>query len=865
MKRGVMKARELVKIARLSLALGDSGYAIALLRHLLAHLPHYLEARLLLGNLLIERGELEEARRQGEVVLAVDPANYEALQGLRLLSHMRAPGLPSLEPVRSGTGRASLSRYPGPVLARPGLPGRGAGRGAATESDPLAGGGEGLRHRLVLAEALWRGARWREAKRLLAGLEERHPSCLRAKLMLADILLREGNEVAGACLLHEAQALDPSMKVARELFGGLHSDFLEMDVGIPLPEGLPPGPEELKVLLKGYGKEGIDVEEGGKEVPAGFLAEEEADQIPDVEEEAEPEAVIEPLEGRPDRAVAEEEEPVEVVDPLATEEWPHQLPTDEGKTEPEEAPGESVEESEIVVIPSLREDTPSLRPMELIVTSKFRLAEKYGPDGFMRIEERLSELERATKGLEVKRVYVDEGRTLDGLEPVDSTDPWAIKAFIDEIDERLRAEGKEAKFLLLVGGDDIIPFCRLPNPADDGELEVWTDNPYASRDDNFLLPQRAVGRIPDGKKEDILLSLLDVAIEGHKEKGRLTGMVAGLIRGLRRSPSSLGLSAEIWQEASQAVFEAIGNSKGLEISPPFTDQEFLERHTQVPPLAYFNLHGVKEAAYWYGHSSSGEEFDFPIALTPLNLAWAEVSGAVVYSEACYGAHLREGSTDSSIPLAFLAKGAKTVIGSTGMAYGSLMPPLSGADLLGRNLWLGLKRGFTIGEALLRAKLGLVEEMAERQGFLDGEDQKTILSFVLYGDPSLTAPIVASHSKQPSKAEISCPSVVCGMRVQDSIEVGEEVVAKVRKYLTEKAPFMAELKLKVASQSLCAKDCNCGGGCFLRQSPLGVKKAPPNLVFTSERLAPLPGDGTLKQIFRVTADQGGNVLKVAISK
>lgn len=819
-----MKARELMNIARLSLTLGNSRYAIALLRHLLAHLPHYLEAWLLLGNLLAEKGELEEARRQYEVVLAVDPANYEALRGLRFLT---------LLPARA--------------------------RGATTESGPLPGGEGGLRHTLVLAEALWRGARWSEAKRILAGLGERHPSCLRVKLMLADILLREGSDVEGASLLHEAQTLDPSMKVARELFGALHSDFLEMDVEIPPPESLPPGPEELQVLLQGYREEDIDVEEKG--VPAGLLAEEETEPT-DIEEGAEPQAVVAPFEGWPDQAVAEGEEPVEVVDLLATEEWPHQLPIDE--EESEETPGESIEENETIVTPSLRKDTPSLRPMELIVTSKLRLVEKYGSHGFMRIEGRLSELERATKGLRVKRVYVDEGGTLDGLEPVDPADPWAIKALIDEIDEKLQAQGREAKFLLLVGGDDIIPFCRLPNPADDGELEVWSDNPYASRDDNFL-PQRAVGRIPDGREEDILLSLLEVAIEGHREKGGLTGMVGGLMRGLRRSPSSLGLSAEIWQEASQAVFEAIGNSKGLEISPPFTDQEFLERHTHVPPLAYFNLHGVNEAAYWYGHSSSGEELDFPIALTPLNLAWTEVSGAVVYSEACYGAHLREGSTDSSIPLAFLAKGARAVIGSTGMAYGSLTPPLSGADLLGRNLWLGLKRGFTIGEALLRAKLGLMEEMAERQGFLDGEDQKTILSFVLYGDPSLKAPIVASSTKQPAEGEIFCPSVVCGMRAQDRAEVDEEVVAKVRRYLVEKAPFMAKLELKVASQSLCAKDCNCGESCFLRQAPLGVKKAPPNLVFTSQQLAPLPGDGTLKQIFRVTADQGGNVLKVAISK
>jgi len=822
-----MKARELMDVARLSLTVGDSRYAIALLRHLLAHLPHYLEARLLLSNLLIERGELDEAHRQSEVVLAFDPANCEALQGRRLLSQMRAPG-----------GQAEIV--------------------------PLPIEGEGLRHTLVLAEALWRGERWREAKRILAGLVERHPSCLRAKLMLADILLREGSDVEGASLLHEAQTLDPSMRVARELFGGFHSDFLEMDVEIPHPEDLPPGPEELQILLKVYGKEEIDVEEGRKGVPAGLLAEEEADEIPAVEEEAEPEAVevVATLEGWPEQAVAEEE-PWEVADLLATEEWPHELPTDKL----EEAPGESIEEGEAIAIPSLTKDTPSLTPLELIVTSKFRLAEKYGPEDFMRIEERLSELERATKGLKVKRVYVDDGTTLEGLEPVDPADPWAVKALIDEIDERLQAEGREAKFLLLVGGDDVIPFCRLPNPSDDGELEVWSDTPYASRDNNFLLPQRAVGRIPDGKKRDILLSLLDVAIGGHREasSGRLTGTITGLIRGLRRSPSSLGLSAEIWQEASQAVFEAIGNSQGLEISPPFTDQEFLERHTQVPPLAYFNLHGVKEAAYWYGHSSSGEEVDFPIALTPLNLAWTEVSGAVVYTEACYGAHLREGSADSSIPLAFLAKGAKAVIGSTGMAYGSLTPPLSGADLLGRNLWLGLKRGFTIGEALLRAKLGLVEEVAERQGFLDGEDQKTILSFVLYGDPSLKAPVVGSSSKRPSKAETPCPSVVCGMGTRESVEVDEEVVAKVRKYLAEKAPFMAGLEVKVSSQSLCAKGSHCGEGCFLRRASLGAKKAPPNLVFTSERLSPLPGDGTLKEIFRVTADQGGNVLKMAVSK
>jgi hypothetical protein len=35
---------------------------------------------------------------------------------------------------------------------------------------------------------------------------------------------------------------------------------------------------------------------------------------------------------------------------------------------------------------------------------------------------------------------------------------------------------------------------------------------------------------------------------------------------------------------------------------------------------------------------------------------------------------------------------------------------------------------------MQAKLSLAEEMTKMQGFLDGEDQKTLLSFVLFGDP-----------------------------------------------------------------------------------------------------------------------------------
>ena len=63
-----------------------------------------------------------------------------------------------------------------------------------------------------------------------------------------------------------------------------------------------------------------------------------------------------------------------------------------------------------------------------------------------------------------------------------------------------------------------------------------------------------------------------------------------------------------------------------------------------------------------------------------------------------------------------------------------MPPLIAADYLAESFWRQVVEGQAAGYALIQAKLNLVEEMTRKQGFLDGEDQKTILSFILFGDP-----------------------------------------------------------------------------------------------------------------------------------
>jgi len=94
----------------------------------------------------------------------------------------------------------------------------------------------------------------------------------------------------------------------------------------------------------------------------------------------------------------------------------------------------------------------------------------------------------------------------------------------------------------------------------------------------------------------------------------------------------------------------------------------------------------------------------------------------------------------------MAIGSMGFVGSTVISYGSVGTPLIGADLLGWQFWKNLKDGQTAGEALMQAKIALVKEMTQRQGFLDGEDQKTLISFVLYGDPLVGYEVKAAEAK-----------------------------------------------------------------------------------------------------------------------
>jgi hypothetical protein len=226
---------------------------------------------------------------------------------------------------------------------------------------------------------------------------------------------------------------------------------------------------------------------------------------------------------------------------------------------------------------------------------------------------------------------------------------------------------------------------------------------------------------------------------------------------------------------------------------------------------------------------------------------------VIFTEACYGANiLDKAEPDAALALRFLADGACALIGSTKIAYGSIAPPLIGADLLGRQFWENSLSGLSVGEALRRAKVFVAHTMHKRQNFLDGEDQKTLISFLLYGDPLLPAVASPVHSRRQRKA-IDLPAVktvTMEYAHADESEIQPELVSEIKSLLAQYLPG-AETAQVSLSRPL---------------SPIGAKSkaAPTHRVFTLAKTV-RANSHTLPHFARVTVNKQGKVVKIAVSR
>ena len=568
-------------------------------------------------------------------------------------------------------------------------------------------------------------------------------------------------------------------------------------------------------------------------------------------------------------------------------------------------------------------------PIYVIFSTRSRLQAVYGTQiaGLLEGEmEQLAETVSSRPGWGARVFFADDPAcTLSiGAKPAKPDDPWELKLTLADLDDALAKQGERIGALLIVGGPEIVPFHCLPNPVDDQDHDVISDNPYATRDENFFIPEWPVGRLPGGMGNDARL-LLDALrrfqtthAAGKRRlslKKRLVGWLTAQLEKFRSGGRrSFGYTAAIWKRAAASVFQPIGKPEWLHVSPPSglglakTGQRNNNQNsaTGVPKpvgsLGYFNLHGLVDAPEWYGHRdllhSADDEVDYPVAFRPQDVQGGSPQGdvpKVVFSEACYGMHIQNRVLDEAIALKFLEAGSLAIAGSTCMAYGSygdLNNSLVAADLLGHSFWRFLKEGMPAGEALRQAKIYLASEMEHRQGYLDGLDQKTLISFVLYGDP-LADPLRKGRVAKSIRYRVNPVAethTICD-RVDapgTSGPVPVEMMNAVRQAVAKYLPGMSDARMSYVCEH---EGCDGNGSDF---SPNRIKDkdakdlaCSQNMVAAQDRTSNLDGKETpLRQVFhslvtlskqvrragevhpeiaRLTLDEQGKLVKLVVSR
>lgn len=828
-----------------------STYAQETAERWLHEQPGHLSMSVHLAEALMAGGERLEARRVLRNVLSVDPENASALglavqlyelDGQNELAWAAAAALRQVSP-DTHVGREKLARIAG---LTPTLKGQGWNGEIAVLSHVPA---------LMALEVTWRTGDRESAGRLARQLISDNPRLAKAHLILADCLMVAGDEAAAVAHIHEAVALDPGGEIAERIWDGRRPyqgawpetvpgalGPLPHAVAVALGMNLLPPPIEQPSQPAGRQREMTAVEvEGPRVAPAApppvTVADETLISI---------QAEINRLKGR-------------------------------GTPEPKQRSSKWLR----------------LKPVYAIITSRTRLEAKYGADGFEQIDGALRALAEAAEGrlqLPAGVVYVDDEASLDSfqLEPVDPGDPWAVKTLLNKLNQRLGQYEQELGWVLLAGGHDIIPHHRLPNPTDDGDSDVLSDNPYGCEDDNYFVPERAVGRLPDGEGEDptLLLQAISTSLAAHHadrrlQKGSLMRwweQLLWLLRGRRMtSEASFGYSASVWRKASLTVFSKIGPARRLRMSPPLTAAEFSGLALGPARYGYFNLHGVETGPNWYGQRDPTFPADypsFPVALRPEDVGTLGCVPEVVFSEACYGAAAEHRTPEDALCLKFLASGSKMFLGSTCVAYGGLNSTPEAADLLALFFWQEIMEGRSGGVAFQQAKVAFAEHLDRRQGYLDGEDQKTLISFVYYGDPTLVAP-PAQHmvkglkgAKRTWKELASCPPTVCAKWVdrKELETVPPALVNQVRARVAGYLPGMEDAELVVAKQHTC-RGRQCANPCpSCRTNSKGARPrvAGERMVFTLHKSAEVAGDRH-EQVVKVTVDDAGQMFKLTVSK
>ena len=731
---------------------------------------------------------------------------------------------------------------------------------------------------------------WIVVQQLSEIYHERWPSCLQFMLFLAESKIEMGEDANPVKLMHTCISQDAAGQVAERLWGANHPfrplwrTYLEIQFDLPIPADVS-ALMGYNILATGDPGEssGFDVVELEEDPDRGFVEEEmeflstRADTPPG---EIADQAFEQTLESHP-----MDEDTVDV-------KLPKDIFDDE-KIQKEDIRDFKVELEKLGR--KLRKSSTARAdgrfPIYVILTIKANLVKQYGKstaDVIEREMQKLAVLFQKRQGWGAMVYMPDNAKRMAklGIPVLETIDPWKIKLAVSDLDGALGKRGEMIGSMLIIGGPEIVPFHSLPNPTDDSDADVPSDNPYATLDTNYFIPEWPIGRLPGeaGTDAGLLLAQLRSVVAAHERSLNNLSWARRFSNWLKqfgedplsmlspqKKPHNFGYSAAIWRRSSLATFRPIGEGKHLVISPPEFSGSISAEKISTARLGYFNLHGLPDAAEWFGQRDVLEAKtgpDYPIALSQKDLIKTGRSPEVVFSEACYGAFILGKNAADSMALKFIDINTRAFVGSTCISYGSINAPLIGADLLGNLFWKFLLNGSPSGEALMRAKIELVREMNKRQGYLDGEDQKTIISFVLYGDPflgnSMEFPVIKSVYRENDEPDIS---IICDRKEEDlesGSHVTNEALASVKEILEPYLPGIDKARIHICQQQ---PECT-GDDHRCPSADLGQKVHHPevseNVVVTISKEVKM-AQYNHTQFARVTLDPQGKMVKLAISK
>lgn len=462
-----------------------------------------------------------------------------------------------------------------------------------------------------------------------------------------------------------------------------------------------------------------------------------------------------------------------------------------------------------------------------------------------------------------------------GITAVDAIDPWKIKLALGDLDRSLVKKGMMIGCVLIVGGDKVVPFHKLPNPAEDDDQEVPSDNPYGTLDTNYFVADWPVGRLPGeaGSDAGLLLEELRNTIQYHTDEVDAESLLNKLVRLLifwdkvwAQQFSNTGLSAAVWRRSSLAAFRPLGEGRNLALSPRGNIPPFDLKRTSNAPFSYYNLHGIADGSDWYGQKDAADSDggpDFPVALRAEEVSKLNSYSRIVYTEACYGGKVIDLNEKQSMTLSMLGAGALGLIGSTTISYGSVTTPLIGADLLGYLIMKYLRDGVNLGTAFMSARVDFVREMNHRQGYLDAEDQKTLISFVLYGDPLVAYDPYQAMKKTVNREKLHpVTKTVTDYAEQDakSIPISREAFNHAKSVVKEYLPGIEYAEVKVSRQILHGENASHQPGSSQGRTSRQTNRV---VVTFSKQLNMV--EKSHRQYARVTLDPQGKVIKLAVSR